>query len=95
MTPSVEDVTDRLRRLCKTLRDESEDTVLDAIELLDLLRWRDVEKEPPEQDGEYLAILPGGVVWQRTWDSVRGWHVNSFNTPTHWLPMPPTGDSNE
>ena len=68
MTPSVEDVIERLQGLSNTLANEDEDAVLDAIELLDLLRWRDVSSEPPEP---YRTVI--GMDHQEHGMTLRDW----------------------
>lgn len=62
-------------------------------ELLDLLRWRDAEKEPPTEDGTYQTIhyFPNGEwsvrdLWYRVpvhGDDTPGWE----STLDYWRPM--------
>lgn len=61
--------------------------------LRDAVRWRDAEKEPPEQEGRYAVIYKykdsPGREYVADWGPTTGWYSLPSDTRiTHWLPIP-------
>ncbi len=102
MTPSVEDVIERLQDCLAQAPYGSHTDILtpamrDAIELLDLLRWRDVSELPEENatvevDTEHPDFDKRWYDYLITQFRDGQFHVQSHVTVYRWRPA---GDSNE
>lgn len=122
MTPSVEDVIERLNEAQTEYEERSRlgawcfmdgDSSLlkDTAALLDLLRWRDVSELPVlgvavtirTKEGltiqgwwlDHYSPTDDRLFWYSGKQSIFEVESRPLTDVTHWLPIVPTGDSNE